>query len=132
VDNNRLAVLSEFIHRPGELLARQFPPHQAQARAGCVEITPSSPLDLSDGQTAEAHVKMIDTVLELYDKEIIVSMFLVADNCANNQVMVTRLGVLLIGCAQFSEVLSLLARIFVTVTGKPLRVRRAMGDADAA
>jgi hypothetical protein len=33
---------------------------------------------------------------------------------------------------QFTEVLSLLARIFLTVTGKPLRVRWAMGDADAA
>uniref|UniRef100_H3GH81 MULE transposase domain-containing protein n=1 Tax=Phytophthora ramorum TaxID=164328 RepID=H3GH81_PHYRM len=33
---------------------------------------------------------------------------------------------------QFTEVLSLLAQIFLTVTGKPLRVRWAMGDADAA
>ncbi|KAG3046349.1 hypothetical protein PC121_g20734 [Phytophthora cactorum] len=42
---------------------------------------------------------MIDAVLELYNKDSAMIMFIVADNCAMNQAIATRLGVPLIGCA---------------------------------
>ncbi|KAG3008832.1 hypothetical protein PC121_g16768 [Phytophthora cactorum] len=51
------------------------------------------------GQSAEAYLEMIDAVLELYNKDSAVIMFIIADNCATNQVIATRLGVPLIGCA---------------------------------
>ncbi|KAG3246644.1 hypothetical protein PI124_g8646 [Phytophthora idaei] len=51
------------------------------------------------GQSAEAYLEMIDAVLELYNKDSAMVMFIVADNCATNQANATRLGVPLIGCA---------------------------------
>ncbi|KAG3084560.1 hypothetical protein PC121_g5373 [Phytophthora cactorum] len=51
------------------------------------------------GQSAEAYLEMIDAVLEIYNKDSAMIMFIVADNCATNQAIVTRLGVPLIGCA---------------------------------
>ncbi|KAF1773928.1 hypothetical protein GQ600_16639 [Phytophthora cactorum] len=36
---------------------------------------------------------MIDAVLELYNKDSAMNMFIVADNCATNQAIATRLGV---------------------------------------
>ncbi|KAG3235716.1 hypothetical protein PI124_g19261 [Phytophthora idaei] len=50
-------------------------------------------------QSAEAYLEMIDAVLELYNKDSAMIMFIVADNCATNQAIATRLGVPLIGCA---------------------------------
>ncbi|KAG3134997.1 hypothetical protein PC128_g26121 [Phytophthora cactorum] len=51
------------------------------------------------GQSAEAYLEMIDAVLELYNKDSAMIMFIVADNCATNQAIATRLGVPHIGCA---------------------------------
>ncbi|POM71659.1 Hypothetical protein PHPALM_11737 [Phytophthora palmivora] len=51
------------------------------------------------GQTADAHIEMIDTVLELYHRDSAMVLFIVADNCATNQAIATRLGVPLVGCA---------------------------------
>ncbi|KAG3043614.1 hypothetical protein PI125_g27281 [Phytophthora idaei] len=51
------------------------------------------------GQSAGAYLEMIDAVLELYNKDSAIIMFIVADNCATNQAIATRLGVPLIGCA---------------------------------
>ncbi|KAG3198854.1 hypothetical protein PC128_g5713 [Phytophthora cactorum] len=45
------------------------------------------------GQSAEAYLEMIDAVLELYNKDSAMIMFIVADNCATNQAIATRLGV---------------------------------------
>ncbi|KAG3128319.1 hypothetical protein PI126_g21456 [Phytophthora idaei] len=42
---------------------------------------------------------MIDAVLEFYNKDSAMITFIVADNCATNQAIATRLGVPLIGCA---------------------------------
>ncbi|KAG2768906.1 hypothetical protein Pcac1_g19930 [Phytophthora cactorum] len=44
------------------------------------------------GQSAEAYLEMIDAVLELYNKDSAMIMFIVADNCATNQAIATRLG----------------------------------------
>ncbi|KAG3086359.1 hypothetical protein PI125_g18948 [Phytophthora idaei] len=49
--------------------------------------------------SAEAYLEMIDAVFELYNKDSAMIMFIVADNCATNQAIATRLGVPLIGCA---------------------------------
>ncbi|KAG3190876.1 hypothetical protein PC128_g11161 [Phytophthora cactorum] len=51
------------------------------------------------GQSAEAYLEMFDAVLELYNKDSAMIMFIVADNCATNQAIAPRLGVPLIGCA---------------------------------
>uniref|UniRef100_H3GLP2 BED-type domain-containing protein n=1 Tax=Phytophthora ramorum TaxID=164328 RepID=H3GLP2_PHYRM len=51
------------------------------------------------GQSAEAHLEMIDAVLELYNKDSAMIIFVVADNCATNQAIATRLEVPLVGCA---------------------------------
>ncbi|KAF1793677.1 Ribonuclease H-like domain [Phytophthora cactorum] len=46
------------------------------------------------GQSAEAYFEMIDAVFELYNKDSAMIMFIVADNCATNQAIATRLGFL--------------------------------------
>ncbi|KAL4141248.1 hypothetical protein PRNP1_014370 [Phytophthora ramorum] len=51
------------------------------------------------GQSAEAHLEMIDAVLEPYNKNSAMIIFVVADNCATNQAIATRLEVPLVGCA---------------------------------
>lgn len=51
------------------------------------------------GQTADAHIEMIATVLGVYHKRLDMVRFCVGDNCNTNQAIATRLGVPLIGCA---------------------------------
>ncbi|KAL3673203.1 hypothetical protein V7S43_019059 [Phytophthora oleae] len=51
------------------------------------------------GQTANAHIEMVDAVLELYDKDSAMMLFFIADNCATNLAITNRLSVPLIGCA---------------------------------
>jgi hypothetical protein len=57
-----------------------------------------SPLD--DGsQDAEVHIEMFKCVLSLYNKDISMVAFLVADNCSTNRRIATLLEVPLVGCA---------------------------------
>ncbi|RLN32399.1 hypothetical protein BBJ28_00018242 [Nothophytophthora sp. Chile5] len=51
------------------------------------------------GQTADAHIEMIDSVLNVYTKDTGMVLFVTGDNCATNQAIATRLGVPLVGCA---------------------------------
>ncbi|POM78772.1 Hypothetical protein PHPALM_3656 [Phytophthora palmivora] len=48
------------------------------------------------GQTADAHIEMIDMILNLYHRDGEMVLFIVADNCTTNQA--TRLCVPLVGC----------------------------------
>lgn len=55
---------------------------------------------LEDGsQDAEVHIEMFKRVLALYNKDISMVAFLVADNCATNQRIATLLELPLVGCA---------------------------------
>ncbi|ETP31798.1 hypothetical protein F442_19367, partial [Phytophthora nicotianae P10297] len=54
-----------------------------------------------NGQTADAHIGMIDAVLDLYKKEPSMVLFLVADNCSTNRTVATRMGVPLVGHCAF-------------------------------
>ncbi|KAG6942140.1 hypothetical protein JG688_00018298 [Phytophthora aleatoria] len=51
------------------------------------------------GQSADAHIELIDAILDVYEKNSAMILFIVADNCATNQAIATRLGVPLVGCA---------------------------------
>ncbi|KAG3110989.1 hypothetical protein PI124_g1262 [Phytophthora idaei] len=50
-------------------------------------------------QDAEVHTDMFKRVLELYNKDITMVAFLVADNCSSNQRIATLLELPLVGCA---------------------------------
>ncbi|ETO99522.1 hypothetical protein F441_23063 [Phytophthora nicotianae CJ01A1] len=52
-----------------------------------------------DGQSADAHIEMIDNVLGVYEKNREMLRFVVGDNCPTNKAIATRLKVPLIGCA---------------------------------
>ncbi|ETP39963.1 hypothetical protein F442_12610 [Phytophthora nicotianae P10297] len=52
-----------------------------------------------DGQSADAHIEMIDNVLGVYEKNRAMLRFVVGDNCPTNKDIATRLKVPLIGCA---------------------------------
>jgi hypothetical protein len=55
---------------------------------------------LMDGsQDAEVHIAMFKRVLALYNKNVEMVAFLVADNCATNQKIATLMGLPLVGCA---------------------------------
>ncbi|KAG6953717.1 hypothetical protein JG687_00012231 [Phytophthora cactorum] len=51
------------------------------------------------GQGADAHIELIDAILDVYEKNSAMILFIVADDCATNQAIATRLGVPLVGCA---------------------------------
>ncbi|ETP02981.1 hypothetical protein F441_20013 [Phytophthora nicotianae CJ01A1] len=52
-----------------------------------------------DGQSADAHIDMIDNVLGVYEKNREMLRFVVGDNCPTNKAIATLLKVPLIGCA---------------------------------
>lgn len=54
---------------------------------------------LEDGQTADAHIDHLDRILDVYGKHKSQVTFIVADNCATNQSIATKLDVPLVGCA---------------------------------
>ncbi|KAF1331975.1 hypothetical protein FI667_g3996, partial [Globisporangium splendens] len=54
---------------------------------------------MESGQSAGAHIEMIDNVLRLYEKQLNMVLFIVADNCATNQAIAKKLSVPLVGCA---------------------------------
>ncbi|RLN49244.1 hypothetical protein BBJ28_00015265 [Nothophytophthora sp. Chile5] len=56
-----------------------------------------SPMDA--GQIADAHLDHIESVLDLYGKELAMVCFLVDSNCSTDQSVATKLRVPLIGCA---------------------------------
>ncbi|KAG6965596.1 hypothetical protein JG688_00007125 [Phytophthora aleatoria] len=51
------------------------------------------------GQGADAHIELIDAILDVYKKDISMIIFNGADNCATNKAIATRLRVPLIGSA---------------------------------
>ncbi|KAG3105667.1 hypothetical protein PI125_g13407 [Phytophthora idaei] len=51
------------------------------------------------GQGADARIELIDAILDVHEKNSAMILFIVADNCATNQAIATRLGVPLVGCA---------------------------------
>lgn len=55
--------------------------------------------NLEDGQTADAHIEYVVSVLAIYGKDLANVKFLIGDNCSTNQSMATKLGVPLVGCA---------------------------------
>ncbi|OWZ04810.1 hypothetical protein PHMEG_00023221 [Phytophthora megakarya] len=57
-----------------------------------------SPLD-QGSQASEVHTDMFKSVAALYNKDISIVAFLVADNCSTNQRIVTLLEVPLVTCA---------------------------------
>ncbi|OWZ10459.1 hypothetical protein PHMEG_00016690 [Phytophthora megakarya] len=57
-----------------------------------------SPLD-EGCQDADAHIRLIANVLSVYNKTPEMVCFLVADNCATNQSIATKLTVPLVGCS---------------------------------
>ncbi|EGZ22005.1 hypothetical protein PHYSODRAFT_251327 [Phytophthora sojae] len=56
-----------------------------------------SPLEDGD-QTADAHIKLLKNILDVYDKTSDMVGFLVEDNCATNQSIATKMGIPLVGC----------------------------------
>ncbi|KAG2879836.1 hypothetical protein PC128_g25471 [Phytophthora cactorum] len=54
---------------------------------------------MEDGQTADAHIEFIESILAVYDKALSMIKFIVADNCTTNRSVETKLDVPLIGCA---------------------------------
>ncbi|KAE9274409.1 hypothetical protein PR003_g29614, partial [Phytophthora rubi] len=50
-------------------------------------------------QDADAHIKLFDGVLNVYNKKLDMVASIVGDNCATNQSVATKLGVPLVGCA---------------------------------
>lgn len=54
---------------------------------------------MKDGQSADAHIEFIDAILDVYGKTLTMVEFVVADNCATNKSVATKLDVPLIGCA---------------------------------
>eukprot|EP00644_Phytophthora_capsici_P009861 jgi/Phyca11/119644/e_gw1.39.275.1 len=54
---------------------------------------------MKDGQSADAHIEFIDAILDVYGKTLAMVKFVVADNCATNKSVATKLDVPLIGCA---------------------------------
>jgi hypothetical protein len=57
-----------------------------------------SPLEEGQ-QDADAHIRLMSSVLAVYNKTIDMARFLVADNCATNKSIATNLGIPLVGCA---------------------------------
>ncbi|KAG3111168.1 hypothetical protein PI124_g9772 [Phytophthora idaei] len=63
-----------------------------------LQLLAVSPLD--DGsQDADAHIKLFDCVLDVYNKTLDMVAFIVGDNCSTNQSIATKLDVPLVGCA---------------------------------
>ncbi|KAG3173717.1 hypothetical protein C6341_g9963 [Phytophthora cactorum] len=63
-----------------------------------LQLLAVSPLD--DGsQDADAHIKLFDCVLDVYNKTLDMVAFIVGDNCSTNQSITTKLDVPLVGCA---------------------------------
>ncbi|KUF77507.1 hypothetical protein AM587_10002609 [Phytophthora nicotianae] len=55
---------------------------------------------LADGtQTADAHVQLFKSTLDVYNKTLSMVAFMVGDNCNTNRSIATKLGVPLVGCA---------------------------------
>ncbi|KAE8998011.1 hypothetical protein PR002_g18872 [Phytophthora rubi] len=63
-----------------------------------VQLLAVSPLE-EGSQDADAHIKLVDGVLDVYNKKLDMVAFIVGDNCATNQSVATKLGVPLVGCA---------------------------------
>ncbi|KAE9339410.1 hypothetical protein PF008_g11585 [Phytophthora fragariae] len=63
-----------------------------------VQLLAVSPLE-EGSQDADAHIKLFDGVLDVYNKKLDMVAFIVGDNCATNQSVATKLGVPLVGCA---------------------------------
>jgi len=57
-----------------------------------------SPLD-EGSQDADAHIELLRTVLDVYNKTLSMVRFIVSDNCSTNQSVATKLGCPLIGCS---------------------------------
>ncbi|KAG2780343.1 hypothetical protein PC116_g13459 [Phytophthora cactorum] len=56
---------------------------------------------LTDGsQTADAHVKLFENILDVYDKTKDMVGFLMGDNCNTNQSVANKLGVPHVGCVR--------------------------------
>ncbi|KAF1324370.1 hypothetical protein FI667_g9890, partial [Globisporangium splendens] len=49
---------------------------------------------MESGQSADAHIEMIDNVLRLYEKQLNMVLFIVVDNCATNQAIAAKLSIL--------------------------------------
>ncbi|KAF1790190.1 Ribonuclease H-like domain [Phytophthora cactorum] len=63
-----------------------------------IQLLAVSPLQ--DGpQGADAHTKLFDGVLDVYNKKLDMVAFVIGDNCSTNQSIATKLGVPLVGCA---------------------------------
>jgi hypothetical protein len=54
---------------------------------------------MMDGQTADAHIEFIESILAVYDKDLSMIKFLVADNCSTNRSVATKLEIPRIGRA---------------------------------
>ncbi|KAJ8558998.1 hypothetical protein ON010_g8451 [Phytophthora cinnamomi] len=55
---------------------------------------------LEDGtQTADAHIKLFENILDVYNKTNDMVGSMVGDNCATNQSIATKMGIPLVGCA---------------------------------
>ncbi|EGZ15225.1 hypothetical protein PHYSODRAFT_505306 [Phytophthora sojae] len=55
---------------------------------------------LEDGdQTSDAHIKLFKNILDVYDMTSDMVGFLVGDDCATKQSIVTKMGIPLVGCA---------------------------------
>ncbi|KAG6962595.1 hypothetical protein JG688_00008523 [Phytophthora aleatoria] len=50
-------------------------------------------------QDADAHIKLFDCMLDVYNKTLDMVAFIVGDNCSTNQSIATKLDVPLVGCA---------------------------------
>jgi hypothetical protein len=57
-----------------------------------------SPLEEGQ-QDANAHIRLMYSVFAVYNKTIDMARFLVADNCATNKTIATKLGIPLVDCA---------------------------------
>ncbi|KAG6958905.1 hypothetical protein JG688_00010319 [Phytophthora aleatoria] len=69
-------------------------------RFGLIWQAPRGLSPLADGsQTADAHVKLFENTLDVYDKSKEMVGFLVGDNCNTNQAFSNKLDVPFVGCA---------------------------------
>ncbi|KAG6615131.1 nucleolar complex protein 14 [Phytophthora cinnamomi] len=71
----------------------------------CERLIGLSPI--VDGQTADAHIEFIESILAVYDKDLSVITFLVADNSSTNRSVATKLNIPPIGCVSHRFILAM-------------------------
>ncbi|KAG3085972.1 hypothetical protein PI124_g18311 [Phytophthora idaei] len=70
-----------------------------------MQLLAVSPLQ-DDSQDADAHIKLFDGLLDVYNKKRDMVAFVIGDNCSTNQSITTKLGVPLVGCASHRCILA--------------------------